>query len=49
MGLSISRSIVSNHGGRLWATTNDLPGTSFQFTIPAYQQESSRDLSQLTA
>jgi C4-dicarboxylate-specific signal transduction histidine kinase len=49
MGLSISRSIVSNHGGRLWATANDLPGASFQFTIPAYQQESSRDHGQLTA
>jgi C4-dicarboxylate-specific signal transduction histidine kinase len=36
MGLSISRSIVSNHGGRLWATVNDGPGTSFEFTVPAH-------------
>ena len=39
MGLSISRSIIQNHGGRLWATANDGPGTSFHFTIPKYHEE----------
>jgi len=34
MGLSISRSIIENHGGRLWATANDGPGTKFHFTLP---------------
>jgi PAS domain S-box-containing protein len=34
MGLSISRSIIEGHGGRLWATRNPTHGSTFQFTMP---------------
>src|SRR5271165_4798083 len=39
MGLSISRSILQAHGGRLWATAKASPGTMFHFTIPKYHEE----------
>jgi PAS domain S-box-containing protein len=35
MGLSICRSIIDAHGGRLWAEANEPRGTIFQFTLPA--------------
>jgi PAS domain S-box-containing protein len=34
MGLSISRSIVESHSGRLWVTEHDGPGASFHFALP---------------
>ena len=34
IGLSVSRSIIDNHRGRLWATPNDGPGVTFSFSIP---------------
>jgi signal transduction histidine kinase len=35
IGLSISRSIIERHQGRLWAEPNDGPGATFSFSIPA--------------
>ena len=35
IGLSISRSIIESHGGRLWVTANDGPGATFSFAIPS--------------
>jgi signal transduction histidine kinase len=36
MGLSISRTIVENHGGRLAVVAGGGPGATFEFTLPAY-------------
>jgi signal transduction histidine kinase len=38
MGLSICRSIIAAHGGRLWAEANEPRGAVFQFTLPGAQK-----------
>jgi PAS domain S-box-containing protein len=40
MGLSVSRSIVEAHGGRIWATANEDVGTTFSFTLPLASERS---------
>ncbi len=35
MGLSISRTIIEAHGGRLWAAANQPRGAVFHFALPA--------------
>ena len=42
IGLSVSRSIIENHHGRLWATANDGPGATFSFTIPCSRQTNTK-------
>jgi signal transduction histidine kinase len=38
IGLSISRSIIEAHRGRLWATANNGPGATFAFSIPCRRE-----------
>jgi C4-dicarboxylate-specific signal transduction histidine kinase len=39
IGLSVSRSIIENHRGRLWAAPNDGPGATFSFSIPCVPED----------
>src|ERR1700719_3393300 len=41
MGLSICRTIINGHGGRLWAEANEPRGAVFQFTLPPAQEQES--------
>jgi signal transduction histidine kinase len=39
IGLSVSRSVIERHHGRLWAAGNEGPGATFAFTIPLGQTD----------
>ena len=39
IGLSVSRSIIESHEGRLWCEPHDGPGATFTFSIPAKATE----------
>jgi C4-dicarboxylate-specific signal transduction histidine kinase len=41
LGLPISRSLIENHGGRLWASANSPHGAVFSFTLPAASETNS--------
>ncbi|MGN7771771.1 PAS domain-containing sensor histidine kinase [Phyllobacterium sp. 22552] len=42
IGLSISRSIIENHGGQMWAVPNEGPGATFSFSLPSLGEPTHR-------
>ncbi|MGA3091010.1 MAG: PAS domain S-box protein [Terriglobales bacterium] len=42
IGLSVSRSIIEHHNGRLWATLNEGPGATFSFSVPRAHEDPAR-------
>jgi two-component system, LuxR family, sensor kinase FixL len=42
LGLSISRSLVEGHGGRIWAENNPRGGATFRFTLPTEGEQPNR-------
>ncbi|WP_376717758.1 sensor protein FixL [Labrys neptuniae] len=49
VGLSISRSIIEAHGGKMWAETNQAGGATFQFTLPLGTLADSQNLSETSS
>jgi PAS domain S-box-containing protein len=45
IGLSLSRTIIERHGGRLWARPNDGPGATFSFSIRRFEGEATDETS----
>ena len=39
IGLSISRSIIEEHGGRMWVTSSPTRGATFSFTVPIHKED----------
>jgi two-component system, LuxR family, sensor kinase FixL len=46
VGLSISRTIIETHGGRMWAETNQAGGATFRFTLPAASAKDVNDVAE---
>jgi two-component system sensor kinase FixL len=46
VGLSISRTIIETHGGRMWAETNQAGGATFRFTLPAASAKDMSDVAE---
>jgi signal transduction histidine kinase len=49
IGLSVSRSIIESHHGRLWAVPNDGPGVTFAFSLPRWPEGVTPEMTDRTA